>query len=82
LGSAGCGFGEKFAGRFFAAVDPVGFDVYGNSGADFMMPFDGFVTGKRRMPAPSGLVTVINPATLSPAEATRKAFRSSTHGED
>jgi len=44
LGSAGCGFGEKFAGRFFASVDPSGFDVYGNSGADFMMPFGGFVT--------------------------------------
>ncbi|MDH3471795.1 MAG: hypothetical protein OEM94_10815 [Acidimicrobiia bacterium] len=25
------GFGEKFADRFFASVDPAGFDVYGNS---------------------------------------------------
>ena len=47
------GFGEKFAERFFAAVDPAGFDVYGNSdaavrealggmGANFMTPFGGF----------------------------------------
>lgn len=47
------GFGEKFAERFLAAVDPSGFDVYGNSddavrealggmGAQFLKPFGGF----------------------------------------
>ena len=46
-------FGEKFADRFFAAVDATGFDVYGNAdenvrealggmGANFMTPFGGF----------------------------------------
>jgi len=46
-------FGEKFADRFFAAIDPTGFDVYGDAdanvrealggmGANFMGPFGGF----------------------------------------